>query len=256
MDVKDTSIEARDNDRRQAAVLPVARGAAGAVPPVARHGHRVPGAARRGADGTAGRRFPCPGGARDRGCRLPRRAAGHQGDDLDGQAAVERGAVRAEAGTDGETGPAAGAGGPDRRLRSGRSRVVLVKDPDSGKPYDLGLFTLDTAASPAAIAERYSWRWPIEPSNAAGKQLLGVGEACNRTARAVERTVPSGSSSRPCSSPGTPAPPPIPPTSPGAASSARGTPPRPRRRPATCSPGSAAARRGPDFGHLPRSEPP
>jgi hypothetical protein len=134
--------------------------------------------------------------------------------------------------------------------------LAWVKDPDSGKPYDLGLFTLDTAASPAAIAERYSWRWPIEPSNAAGKQLLGVGEACNRTARAVERTVPSGSSSRPCSSPGTPAPPPIPPTSPGAASSARGTPPRPRRRPATCSPGSAAARRGPDFGHLPRSEPP
>lgn len=71
-------------------------------------------------------------------------------------------------------------------------QLVLVRDPDSRKRYDLGLFTLDTAASPAAIAERYSWRWPIEPSNAAGKQLLGVGEACNRTARAVERTVPFG----------------------------------------------------------------
>jgi hypothetical protein len=44
--------------------------------------------------------------------------------------------------------------------------------------------------SPAAIAERYSWRWPIEPSNATGKQLLGAGDACNRVEKAVERTVP------------------------------------------------------------------
>jgi hypothetical protein len=71
-------------------------------------------------------------------------------------------------------------------------RLVLVRDPDSPKAYDLGLFSLDTAAAPAAIAERYSWRWPIEPSNATGKQLLGVGDACNRTGKAVERTVPFG----------------------------------------------------------------
>ena len=71
-------------------------------------------------------------------------------------------------------------------------RVVLVRDPRSGKPYDLGLFTLDTEAGPAAITERYSWRWPIEPSNATGKQLLGVGDACNRVEQAVERTVPFG----------------------------------------------------------------
>jgi hypothetical protein len=67
---------------------------------------------------------------------------------------------------------------------------VLVRDPDSGKTYDLGLFTLGTQAPPAAIAERYSWRWPIEPSNAVGKQLLGAGDACNRVEKAVERTVP------------------------------------------------------------------
>lgn len=30
----------------------------------------------------------------------------------------------------------------------------------------------------------------IEPSNAAGKQLLGAGDACNRAENAVERTVP------------------------------------------------------------------
>jgi len=77
-------------------------------------------------------------------------------------------------------------------FKTAPGRVVLVRDPLSGKVYDLGLFTLDTEADPAAIAERYSWRWPIEPSNATGKQLLGVGDACNRVANAVERTVPFG----------------------------------------------------------------
>ena len=55
-----------------------------------------------------------------------------------------------------------------------------MRDPDSKKPYDLGIFTLDTALSPAQGIERYSWRWPIEPSSATGKQVLGVGDACNR----------------------------------------------------------------------------
>jgi len=77
-------------------------------------------------------------------------------------------------------------------FKTAPGRVVLIRDPGSGKPYDLGLFTLDTDADPAAIAERYSWRWPIEPSNATGKQLLGVGDACNRADKAVERTVPFG----------------------------------------------------------------
>jgi hypothetical protein len=71
-------------------------------------------------------------------------------------------------------------------------RVVLVKEPDSAKPYDLAIFTLDTAATAVQIIERYSWRWPIEPSNATGKQILGVGDACNRVQPAVERTVPFG----------------------------------------------------------------
>ena len=77
-------------------------------------------------------------------------------------------------------------------FKTAPGRVVLVRDPGSPKPYELGLFTLDTSADPAAIAERYSWRWPIEPSNATGKQTLGVGDACNRVASAVERTVPFG----------------------------------------------------------------
>jgi len=73
---------------------------------------------------------------------------------------------------------------------SAPGQLVLMREPDSKKPYDLGLFTLDTALAPGAVIERYSWRWPIEPSNAAGKQVTGAGDACNRTARAVERTVP------------------------------------------------------------------
>jgi hypothetical protein len=75
-------------------------------------------------------------------------------------------------------------------FKSAPGQLLLIRDPDSGKPYDLGLFTLDTKASPEALAERYSWRWAIEPSNATGKQLTGAGDACNRTQKAVERAVP------------------------------------------------------------------
>jgi len=77
-------------------------------------------------------------------------------------------------------------------FKTAPGRVVLVRDPGSGKAYDLGLFTLDPAVSAAAVIERYSWRWPIEPSNATGKQILGVGDACNRVEKAVDRTVPFG----------------------------------------------------------------
>jgi len=69
-------------------------------------------------------------------------------------------------------------------------QLVLMREPGSKKPYDLGIFTLDTSLSPGAAIERYSWRWPIEPSNAAGKQVTGAGDACNRVPKAVERTVP------------------------------------------------------------------
>lgn len=75
-------------------------------------------------------------------------------------------------------------------FKSKPGRLVLVRDPDSAKPYDLGIFTLDTEAPAEAIAERYSWRWAIEPSNATGKQLTGAGDACNRVPPAVERAVP------------------------------------------------------------------
>lgn len=71
-------------------------------------------------------------------------------------------------------------------------RCVLVREPDSDKAYDLALFTTDRDTGGEHIAERYAQRWSIEPANATGKQLLGVGQARNRVQRAVERTVPFG----------------------------------------------------------------
>ncbi len=73
---------------------------------------------------------------------------------------------------------------------SAPGQLVLMREKDSKNLYDLGLFSLDTALPPAGVIERYSWRWPIEPSNAAGKQVTGAGDACNRTGTAVERAVP------------------------------------------------------------------
>lgn len=70
-------------------------------------------------------------------------------------------------------------------------RLLLVRDPgDSG--YDIALATTDLLASPAAIVERYAARWSIEVAFEEAKQVTGVGEARNRTEKAVRRTVPFG----------------------------------------------------------------
>src|SRR6266542_717281 len=71
-------------------------------------------------------------------------------------------------------------------------RCVLVREEDTARTYDLALFTLDAVATVAQVVQRYAVRWSIEPSNATGKQQMGVGQARNRVARAVERTVPFG----------------------------------------------------------------
>jgi len=65
---------------------------------------------------------------------------------------------------------------------------VLARD--SGDDRVLTLFTTDTDTRTDAVIERYAHRWPIETAIAAGKQLLGIGQARNRLQRAVERTVP------------------------------------------------------------------
>ena len=69
-------------------------------------------------------------------------------------------------------------------------RLVLVRDEDTTTGYDLAIFTTDTTAADEQVVARYADRWSIEVANATGKQVLGIGQARNRLARAVERTVP------------------------------------------------------------------
>jgi hypothetical protein len=70
--------------------------------------------------------------------------------------------------------------------------VVLSRDEHTTAGYDLALVTTDlaTAASPAAIVARYARRWSVEVSYSDSRNVLGAGEARNRSRQAVERTVP------------------------------------------------------------------
>ena len=67
--------------------------------------------------------------------------------------------------------------------------VVLIRD-KSATGYALGLVTPDAAASPAQVIHRYAARWSIEVAIEDSKQIFGAGQARNRTAAAVERTIP------------------------------------------------------------------
>jgi len=68
-------------------------------------------------------------------------------------------------------------------------RVLVLVEP--GKP-SLALVTTDMTTPIAGIVERYAARWAIEVAFADAKNTTGVGEARNRTRKAVERTVPFG----------------------------------------------------------------
>ena len=67
--------------------------------------------------------------------------------------------------------------------------VVLIRD-RSAAGYDLALVTTATAATAAQVIERYAARWSIEVAIEDARQVFGAGQARNRTAAAVERTVP------------------------------------------------------------------
>ena len=71
-------------------------------------------------------------------------------------------------------------------------RVVLIREPGSTKAFDFALVATDTSLSAEQVVERYAERWAIEVAFRDAKQITGVGEARNRTALAVERTVPFG----------------------------------------------------------------
>jgi hypothetical protein len=68
-------------------------------------------------------------------------------------------------------------------------RVLVLVEP--GKP-SLALVTTDLTTSVAELVERYAGRWAIEVAFEDAKHVTGVGEARNRTRKAVERTVPFG----------------------------------------------------------------
>jgi hypothetical protein len=67
--------------------------------------------------------------------------------------------------------------------------VVLVRD-KPGRGFGIALVTTDRDAAMTQVIERYASRWSIEVAIEDPKQLLGAGQARNRTAAAVEATIP------------------------------------------------------------------
>jgi hypothetical protein len=78
--------------------------------------------------------------------------------------------------------------------RSHAVRVILVRDPNSraAAGYDLALLSTDLHTSADQLVARYATRWAIEVAFEDAKQHTGVGQARNRTPRAVARSVPFG----------------------------------------------------------------
>lgn len=71
-------------------------------------------------------------------------------------------------------------------------QVVLVRGADRDQGFDIAILSTDTDASAGQLIERYGQRWAIETCFQEAKQTTGVGQARNRTERAVQRTVPFG----------------------------------------------------------------
>ena len=70
-------------------------------------------------------------------------------------------------------------------------KVILVRNPNSNKDFDIAIASTDTGAEAAQIIERYDGRWVIETVHQEAKNH-GVGDARNRVPKAVKRTVPFG----------------------------------------------------------------
>lgn len=67
-------------------------------------------------------------------------------------------------------------------------RMICVRDRDDPKAPMLALVTTDLTSSVADLVARYAMRWAIEVTFFDCRQTLGVGQARNRVALAVERT--------------------------------------------------------------------
>ncbi|KUO14373.1 IS701 family transposase [Streptomyces dysideae] len=71
-------------------------------------------------------------------------------------------------------------------------KVVLLREDTTDTGYDLALVATDLTGPAGQLVARYAARWSIEVTFAESRTVLGVGQAHNRTRRAVERTVPFG----------------------------------------------------------------
>jgi hypothetical protein len=69
-------------------------------------------------------------------------------------------------------------------------RLILLRD--TSKYYNLALITTDLSTPAEQIISAYAARWSIEVVFSQMRQNLGVGQARNRTAHAVNRTLPFG----------------------------------------------------------------
>lgn len=80
--------------------------------------------------------------------------------------------------------------------RTDTVRVILVRETGkktkSTSGYGIALITTDLHATAEQVIARYAARWSIEVTFFDVKNILGVGQARNRTTKAVERTVPFG----------------------------------------------------------------
>jgi hypothetical protein len=80
--------------------------------------------------------------------------------------------------------------------RTDTVRVILVREAgrktNNTKGYGIALVTTDLHATPEQVIARYAARWSIEVTFFDVKNILGVGQARNRTTKAVHRTVPFG----------------------------------------------------------------
>jgi hypothetical protein len=68
--------------------------------------------------------------------------------------------------------------------------VVVIQETTKASGYELALVSTDLEATPAQLIERYADRWPTEVAYEEGKEIFGVGDARNRSPKAVQRTVP------------------------------------------------------------------
>lgn len=71
-------------------------------------------------------------------------------------------------------------------------KVVAVRDRAAADQLEAVIISSDPELEPIQILELYAKRWAIEVAFRDAKQLVGVGEAENRTRQAVERTAPFG----------------------------------------------------------------